>query len=44
MMMAYAAISPTVNALEAVGNHLRDGAFAADGSQPVVCRRCRAGQ
>jgi len=39
-MMAYATISPVFNALEAAGNALTDGAFAADGGQPLFCQRC----
>jgi len=41
-MMAYAAVSPTMNALEAAGNRLTDGAFAADGDSPLFCQRCHA--
>ncbi len=41
-MMAYAATSPVFNALEAVGNSLTDGAFAADGEQALFCQGCHA--
>ncbi len=39
-MMAYATISPVFNALEAAGNRLTEGAFAADGGHPLFCQRC----
>ncbi len=41
-MMAYAAVSPVFNALEAVGNSLTDGAFRADGSEALLCQGCHA--
>jgi hypothetical protein len=41
-MMAYAAVSPTANALEAAGNRLLDGAFAADGTAALLCQQCHA--
>jgi Cytochrome c554 and c-prime len=41
-MMAYAAVSPVANALEAAGNRLLHGAFAPDGSSPLFCQKCHA--
>ncbi len=39
-MMRYGAISPVFSALEAVGNSLNDGDFAADGEQALFCQQC----
>ncbi len=39
-MMRYGAISPVFSALEAVGNSLTEGAFAADGEQALFCQQC----
>jgi eukaryotic-like serine/threonine-protein kinase len=41
-MMAYASVSPVFNALEAAGNRLTAGAFAADGIAPLFCQRCHS--
>jgi hypothetical protein len=41
-MMAYAAVSPVANALEAAGNRLLHGAFAADGTSPLFCQKCHS--
>lgn len=39
-MMAYGALSPVFNALEAVGNALTGGDFAAGGREALFCQRC----
>ena len=41
-MMAYGAISPVFNALEAAGNSMTGGAFAADGESALFCQGCHA--
>jgi len=41
-MMAYAAVSPVFNALEAIGNRLTGGEFASDGESALLCQRCHA--
>jgi hypothetical protein len=39
-MMSYGAISPVFSALEAVGNALTNGSFAAGGDQALFCQKC----
>ncbi|MFQ5665463.1 MAG: multiheme c-type cytochrome [Candidatus Binatia bacterium] len=41
-MMAYAEMSPVFNALEAAGNRLTGGAFAADGPDALLCQGCHS--
>ena len=41
-MMAYAATSPVMSALETVGNRLTGGAFAAGGESALACQGCHS--
>ncbi len=41
-MMAYAAVSPVFNALEAAGNAFTAGDFAADGRERLFCQGCHS--